>query len=314
MFKHHTESIKQKPLHFLWLEITGRCQLECVHCYAASGPTGTHGRMTRDDWARVIEDAAELGVDSLQFIGGEPTLHPDFPELLKLAVKRGVDVEVFSNLVHITPSLWDLFSETGVSLATSWYSDNASEHAAITNRRSFELTKASIAEAVRREIPLRVGIIGVQEGQRVDQAKQLLIDMGVDENKIGYDNLRQVGRGVRDAQPGPDQLCGHCADGVLAVSPSGDVWPCVFSRWMTVGNVLEQSLSELIAGQEVARAREQLKDFFIHMGSDNDDDDDCWPDTKCKPKEMCDPQCPPRCSPACRPCSPGNRCWPSYYD
>lgn len=31
------------PLRFLWLEITGRCQLACAHCYADSGPTGTHG-------------------------------------------------------------------------------------------------------------------------------------------------------------------------------------------------------------------------------------------------------------------------------
>ncbi|SEM74646.1 radical SAM/SPASM domain-containing protein [Lihuaxuella thermophila] len=305
MLKHHVGSTEQKPLNFLWLEITGRCQLECTHCYAASGPTGTHGQMTKDDWSRIIEDAAGLGVESLQFIGGEPTLHPDFPDLLKLAVKNGIEVEVFSNLVHITPSLWNLFSETGVSLATSWYSDDANEHAAITNRKSFELTKASIDEAVRRDIPLRVGIIGVQEGQRVDQAKQVLIDLGVDENKIGYDKLRQVGRGVRDFQPGPDQLCGKCADGVLAVSPSGDVWPCVFSRWMTLGNVLEKSLPELIEGKEVAKAREQLKDFFMYMGS-SDDDDECGPDSRCNP------ECPPRCSPSCNPCAPSRRCWPDY--
>ena len=37
------------PLRFLWLEITGKCQLECTHCYADSGPKGTHGTMaTRD--------------------------------------------------------------------------------------------------------------------------------------------------------------------------------------------------------------------------------------------------------------------------
>jgi hypothetical protein len=32
-------------LSFLWLEITGRCQLACRHCYAESGPRGTHGSM-----------------------------------------------------------------------------------------------------------------------------------------------------------------------------------------------------------------------------------------------------------------------------
>lgn len=26
---------------FLWLEITGKCQLACEHCYVDSGPTGS---------------------------------------------------------------------------------------------------------------------------------------------------------------------------------------------------------------------------------------------------------------------------------
>jgi alpha-L-fucosidase len=39
------------------------------------------------------------------------------------------------------------------------------------------MTKAGINEAVRRNIPLRVGIIGVQDGQLVEQAKEVLIDL-----------------------------------------------------------------------------------------------------------------------------------------
>ncbi|MFD1425146.1 radical SAM/SPASM domain-containing protein [Laceyella tengchongensis] len=295
-----SKSADGTQLRFMWLEITGRCQLECAHCYASSGPSGTHGRMTRDSWARVIEDAAGLGVPSLQFIGGEPTLHPDLPRLIELAVEYNMEVEVFSNLAYVTPALWDTFSQTGVSLATSWYSDNPNEHTAITNRNSFNSTKTNIAEAVRRDIPIRVGIIGINEDQRVEQARQILIDLGVKEDSIGYDDLRQVGRGIRDAKPGPDQLCGHCADGVLAISPEGEVWPCVFSRFMPLGNVLEQPLSDLLEKQVVKKARSQL----IELWEDNM--------VACIPSK-CEPQCPPRCSPACSPCAPGNRCWP-YYD
>jgi hypothetical protein len=39
---------------FLELEITGKCNLACSHCYAESGPRGTHGTMTVDDWKRVV--------------------------------------------------------------------------------------------------------------------------------------------------------------------------------------------------------------------------------------------------------------------
>jgi MoaA/NifB/PqqE/SkfB family radical SAM enzyme len=47
---------------FLWLDLTRKCQLSCVHCYNASGPDGTHGTMTREDWVNVLGKAADSGV------------------------------------------------------------------------------------------------------------------------------------------------------------------------------------------------------------------------------------------------------------
>ncbi|HZV49130.1 MAG TPA: radical SAM protein, partial [Candidatus Dormibacteraeota bacterium] len=63
------------------MEITGRCQLHCRHCYADSGPWGDHGTMTTPDWRRRLEEAAAMEVRMVQLIGGEPTLHPDLPDL-----------------------------------------------------------------------------------------------------------------------------------------------------------------------------------------------------------------------------------------
>jgi MoaA/NifB/PqqE/SkfB family radical SAM enzyme len=96
-----------RNLSFVWLEITGRCQLFCEHCYAESGPKESHGSMTRADWIDVIDQAGALGVETVQFIGGEPTLHPDLPFMVDHAVQCRLVVEVFSNLVHVTPQLWN---------------------------------------------------------------------------------------------------------------------------------------------------------------------------------------------------------------
>lgn len=97
-------------LRFAWLEITGKCRLSCTHYYADSGPRGTEGTMSSRDWLRVVDHVAELGAHSVQFIGGEPTLHPDLSEFVDRALGAGLTVEVFSNLVHIGPRLWDTFS------------------------------------------------------------------------------------------------------------------------------------------------------------------------------------------------------------
>ncbi|WP_461032714.1 radical SAM protein [Streptomyces mayteni] len=292
--------VASRELDFVWLEITGRCQLECVTCYAESGPTGSHGSMTADDWRRVIEEAADLGVSMVQLIGGEPTTHPEFERLLVHAVESGLQVEVFTNLVHVKPRWWDVYGHPSVSLATSYYSDQASQHEAITTRRgSYARTKANIAEAARRGIPLRVGIIDVNDDQRVAQARRELEGLGVTE--IGTDRLRQVGRGIRDASPSVAQLCGNCAQGVAAVSPEGWVWPCVFSRWLPVGNVRSESLGEVWSGAAMTATATDLAARFAEL-------------RPCVP-EMCNPQCGPSCSPACAPrqnCRPTNTCAPNY--
>ncbi|MGI5506447.1 radical SAM protein [Lentzea sp. CA-135723] len=288
---------------FLWLEITGRCQLTCTHCYADSGPTGTHGSMTVFDWIRVLDEATSAGVSSVQFIGGEPTLHPGLTGLVEHALAKNLRVEVFSNLVHVSDVQWEVFGRAGVSLATSYYSDDPGEHAQITGRSTHRQTRANVAEAVRRGIPLRAGVIDLRDGQRAEHAQAELVDLGVP--SIGYDRLREVGRGGAGGTPDTSQLCGHCAQGVAAVSPDGAVWPCVFSRWLPMGNVLEQQLDEILAGPRARAIRAELAEDF----SRNARSGQCYPD--CSPSP-CEPQCSPRCSPSCNPCTPSQRCWPSY--
>ncbi len=280
-------------LRFLWLEITGRCQLECLHCYAQSSPRGTHGAMTRDDWFRVIDDAASLGVQDVQFIGGEPTLHPDLPDFIHRSLDRGLAVEIFSNLVRVSERLWSVFELAGVSLATSYYSDDPAQHDAITARRSHRRTLANIQEAVRRSIPLRVGVVDMRDSQQVGDAVEALHARGV--LNVSVDHLRQVGRGVRDQKPGVDQLCGNCANGSLAVSPAGDTWPCVFSRWLSLGNVRATGLADL--NNAATLVREELTRVFAGR-----------PSHECDP-DKCEPKCVPKCDPS-RSCRPTRSCEP----
>lgn len=294
-------------LRFLWLEITGRCQLSCVHCYAESGPQGTHGSMAVDDWRRVIDDGAALGVRMVQFIGGEPTLHPDLPCLVEHVLDQCVAVEVFTNLLRVTPRMWDIFARPGVRLATSYYTDDAGQHETITKRPgSHAHTTANIVEAVRRSIPLRVGLIDITDDQRTEQARRHLAALGV--TNVGTDQLRQVGRGVREQRPGVSQLCGACAHGKVAVAPNGDVWPCVFARWLSLGNVRMVRLAEILVGQAAGNARRELA-RSVHAKCNPNTPSKCGPESRCDPsKSSCSPHCPPSYH------SDPKRCWPYYYE
>lgn len=73
------------------IEITDRCNLSCPTCYASSSPS--HGRHRTMDEINKMFDlivANEGRPDVIQISGGEPTIHPDFFEILDEAKKRPI--------------------------------------------------------------------------------------------------------------------------------------------------------------------------------------------------------------------------------
>ncbi|MET9290875.1 radical SAM protein [Streptomyces sp. NPDC003077] len=249
------ESPQRPPvgmLQSLELEITEGCQLRCVHCLADSGPQGTHGTMETADWLQVISDAARLEIPRVQLIGGEPTLHPAWRQMVDTALDLGRTVEVYSNLYRVHDAWWQVFRRKGVSLATSYYSDRAEEHDAITTRiGSYHRTRANIEKAVRLGVPLRAGIVHTHEGQRTAEARDELAALGV--RHVTTDRVRAVGRAAGRMPPGVSELCGRCGRERAAVLPNGDLVLCVLARFMPVGNVHTRRLPDLI-GSEPWRA------------------------------------------------------------
>jgi MoaA/NifB/PqqE/SkfB family radical SAM enzyme len=121
-------------LDFLWLELTNRCNLQCVHCYTESHPgSGDRDVLTTAQYESVMRQAYALGCRRLQFIGGEPQLHPDFLRLLGVAKETGFEfIEVFTNLMRLRDDTLRFAADAGIRFATSVYSDDPAVHNAIT--------------------------------------------------------------------------------------------------------------------------------------------------------------------------------------
>ncbi|MQA96006.1 MAG: radical SAM protein [Streptosporangiales bacterium] len=233
---------------FLELEITTECALACRHCYSKSGPKGDTGTMSTRDWLHVIEQAAALNMETVQFIGGEPTMHPDFHTLAQYALLKGLKVAVYTNLLDVTPELWELYMHPEVTISTSWYSADPAKHAEVTGSPdSFRRTRANIVEALRRGIDLKAGIVEVVDGQGVDEARADLEALGVTDIQI--DRARAIGRAARGRAPDISELCGNCGRGRAAIDTHGRLIPCVLGRFLIAGNVTATPLGELLAGQ-----------------------------------------------------------------
>jgi 12,18-didecarboxysiroheme deacetylase len=85
----------KKPV-LVW-NITRRCNLRCLHCYAgALEEDGTDAISTAQGEA-IIEDLAAYGVPVLLFSGGEPLVREDLPLLAAYAVSKGMRAVISTN-------------------------------------------------------------------------------------------------------------------------------------------------------------------------------------------------------------------------
>lgn len=135
----------------VFLHVLTRCNLRCRHCYINPAAHGRNrlplGRIAR--WLEIL--AARRPGANLVLLGGEPTLHPELPEAVRVARRLGyasVTIDTNGYLFHdilarVTPEEVDCvsFSLDGASPATN---------DAIRGRGSFEACCRGLSSARAR--------------------------------------------------------------------------------------------------------------------------------------------------------------------
>ncbi len=84
------------------LQVTTRCQANCIHCSAARHKRKDLPELSTDEWKKVIREAEKLGVVSVVFTGGEPLLRPDIFELIEWVDKNEAVALMFTNGMMLT--------------------------------------------------------------------------------------------------------------------------------------------------------------------------------------------------------------------
>ena len=83
------------------LIITNFCNAGCAFCFASESRSRSlqEGRLQMDEeevrsW---MDFNLRAGIRDLRLLGGEPTLHPKFPDFVKMGRDAGCSITVFSN-------------------------------------------------------------------------------------------------------------------------------------------------------------------------------------------------------------------------
>lgn len=77
--------------------LTTRCNLSCKYCFAQEKLSSTRTNMPLENVQKVIDFLKRSEFPVFRVMGGEPTLHPQFNEIVLLAIQAGMRVDVLSN-------------------------------------------------------------------------------------------------------------------------------------------------------------------------------------------------------------------------
>ena len=116
---------KQLPSHLLQFSsdkkpvvvwnVTRRCNLKCVHCYAHATGEAAQNELSTEEGKVLLDDLAQFGCPVVLFSGGEPLVRQDLVELADYAVKLGMRAVISTNGTLITRSVAQALKDVGLS-------------------------------------------------------------------------------------------------------------------------------------------------------------------------------------------------------
>ncbi len=227
---------------FTWLnllELTRDCNATCPVCYADAYP-GAGGYLSLEEVVAIAERLKREGLLSLTLTGGEPTLHPQLPELVASIRRLGLDATVVSNGLRLggDPGLAGRLRRSGLSYLYLQLDTLRPE----VNRRlrgddGLPLRLRALEHAARAG--LRFGVDVTVFRDNLDEVGALLRHAAGFAPRLGLVNLltaARTGRFLLEEEAlvtREDVIAALCRSGAVAGISADHFWP--FPRFAPLG-------------------------------------------------------------------------------
>ena len=83
------------PFQIVW-NITKACNMCCIHCYEDAGKKGEN-ELSSEEIINGLDTMSEVGVTSIAFSGGEPSIHPNILNFISHVEDRGMCAAIATN-------------------------------------------------------------------------------------------------------------------------------------------------------------------------------------------------------------------------
>lgn len=155
---HFNGWLAQKKEHFPLsgqVELTYRCNLNCVHCYC-KGSEDKDKELTTKEWKKIFDQIQKEGCIYLTITGGEPLIRKDFLELYAYAKEKGFIVTIFTNGQAFNGIIINRLADSppySIEITLNGITKNTYESIADV-KGSFEKAIANIKKLKKKGLPL----------------------------------------------------------------------------------------------------------------------------------------------------------------
>ena len=277
-------------MNAVYIEITNACNLSCSFCpcgKAASeaSPISLEKHrmfMSAELFERCIAESATVADNVYFHVLGEPTLHPDFGQFLKKLEKTPLKLNLTTNgttIARVTQSILECPAVRQVNFSTHAYAELPRDAAMLHLQDVLDFCKTANATRPDMYVNLRLWNVGdatsnswnetmlAKVGETFSKGIQISLQHFCSRHKsfnvTGRIYLHQDSRfewpafpAAHDSPPIPGTC--RALDTHVAILHDGRVVACCldYSGQMTLGNIADQSLVEILSSPTAKSLRE----------------------------------------------------------
>lgn len=152
--------IQNRRIPHAFLSITGRCNLNCRHCFMAQDTYQKPSELTYEQIVSLLDQFCECGIVNITVTGGEPLLHPEFEKIVRAMKERNLKMfRLYTNGVLFSGDTVRILQENGMTPEIVISFDGLGTHDWLRQSSGAEeAAKRAISLASESEFPVKAAI------------------------------------------------------------------------------------------------------------------------------------------------------------
>lgn len=225
------------------IEVTNRCNLSCVHCYAEVNKSKFE--LSLNDWKTMLFSLKKKGLRAVLFSGGEPFIRKDFINLVRWASCHFI-VEINTNGRYINDVVARELSLLNLkTIQISLDSLTAEHHDSLRGKRSHEYAVNALKTLSENNVPIQISTVATAKNEKefselIKYAKSIGASLNITpisksgfaknipdiEWEESYKSTYRYHSATEESRGNAVSPLCQSAIGYIAISFTGDLKPC----------------------------------------------------------------------------------------